>query len=42
MQNRAYVNEAYLIEYGMFKKKKKKNPQDRSTHTIWQLKITVL
>ena len=38
MQNRVYVNEAYLTEYGMLKK----YPQDRSTHTIWQLKNILL
>lgn len=36
-KGQTYVNETYLDEYEMTQ-----NTQDRSTHTIWQHKITVL
>ena len=36
-KGQTYVNETYLDEYEMTQ-----NTQDRSTHKIWQLKITVL
>ena len=36
-KGQTYVNETYLDEYEVTQ-----NTQDISTHTIWQLKITVL
>ena len=36
-KGQTYVNETYLDEYEMTQ-----NTQDRSTHMIWQLKMTVL